>query len=267
ELRASEQRLRDYAEIASDWFWESGPDHRFSVFSGKSPDWGVSGKFIGSTRWGVAADREDEPEKGDAHLAALPPHQPFRGFKYRIARPDGTPLYVSVGGKPLFAADGKFMGYRGTASDVTAEVRAEQAEHALREAQAELAHVSRVMTMGELSASIAHELNQPIAAILSEAGAAMNWLARPSPDLPETREALEHIVKSTKRAARVIEQIRAHVKKAPVQKIELNINEVILEVTALTRAEIQRNHVTLRTELDDDLPPVQTDRIEFQQVM
>jgi PAS domain S-box-containing protein len=126
ELRASEQRLRDYAEIASDWFWESGPDHRFSSFSGKSPDWGVSGKFIGSTRWELAADREDEPEKWHAHLAALDAHQPFRGFKYRIARPDGSPLYVSVGGKPLFEADGRFLGYRGTAADVTAEVRAEQ---------------------------------------------------------------------------------------------------------------------------------------------
>src|SRR5262245_39259337 len=267
ELRASEEALRDYAEIASDWFWESGPDHRFCHFSGKSPDWGVSGKFIGSTRWELAADREDEPEKWHAHLAVLDAHQPFRGFKYRIARPDGSPLYVSVGGKPLFAADGKFLGYRGTASDVTAEVRAEQAEHALREAQAQLAHVSRVMTVGELSASIAHELNQPMAAIMSDATAAMNWLARPSPDLAEARDALEHIVKSTSRAGQVIERVRAHIKKAPVQKIELDINEVILEVTALIRAEIQRNHVTLRTELADDLPPVQTDRIEFQQIM
>src|SRR5262245_28015488 len=244
ELHASEQRLRDYAEIASDWFWERGPDHRFSRFSGKSPDWGVSGKFIGSTRWELAADREDEPEKWRAHFAALAAHQPFRGFKYRIARPDGSPLYVSVGGKPLFEADGKFLGYRGTAADVTAEVRAEQAEHALRDAQAQLAHVSRVMTVGELSASIAHELNQPMAAIMSDATAAMNWLARPNPDLSEAGEALEHIIKSASRAAQVIERIRAHIKKAPVEKIELNINEVILEVTALIRAEAQRNQVT-----------------------
>jgi PAS domain S-box-containing protein len=266
-LRTSEQRFRDYAEIASDWFWESGPDHRFSRFSGKPPDRGVSGKFIGSRRWELAADREDEPEKWRTHLAALDAHQPFRGFRYRIARPDGSALYLSVSGKPLFEVDGKFLGYRGTAADVAAEVRAEQAEQALREAQAELAHVTRVMSLSALSASIAHELNQPIGAVINDARAGLNWLDKPSPNLPEAKEALESIVKSANRGAEVIERIRALTKKAPVQKIELNINEVILEVTALTRVEIHRNHVTLRTQLANELPPVQADRIEFQQVM
>jgi PAS domain S-box-containing protein len=267
ELRASEQRFRDYAEIASDWFWETGPDHRFSRFSGKPPDWGVAGKFVGSSRWELAADREDEPEKWRAHLTALDAHQPFRGFRYRIARPNGSALYISVSGKPLFEADGKFQGYRGTASDVTAEVRAEQAERALREAQVELAHVTRVSTVGELSASIAHELTQPVGAVMNDARAGLRWLDKPIPNFPEAREALESIVKTANRAAEVIERIRALTKKAPVQKIELNINEVILEVIALTRAEMRRNHVTLCTQLAGDLPPVQTDRIEFQQVL
>jgi PAS domain S-box-containing protein len=267
ELRASEQRFRDYAEIVSDWFWESGPDHRFSRFSGKLPDWGVAGKFIGSSRWELATDREDEPEKWRAHLAALDAHEPFRGFKYRIARPNGSALYVSVSGKPLFEADGKFLGYRGTASDVTAEVRAEQAEQALREAQAELAHVTRVSTLGELSASIAHELSQPIGAVMNDATAGLRWLDRPIPNMPEAKEALENIVRTANRAAEILERIRALTKKAPVQKIELNTNEVILEVIALTRAEMHRNHVTLCTQLASDLPPVQTDRIGFQQVL
>jgi PAS domain S-box-containing protein len=267
ELRASEQRFRDYSEIVSDWFWETGPDHRFSRVSGKPPDWAISGKFIGSHRWELAADREDEPDKWRTHLAALDAHQPFRGFRYRIARPDGSSLYISVSGKPLFDADGKFLGYRGTAADVTAEVRAEQAERALRETQAELAHVARVMTMGELSASIAHELNQPIGAVINDARAGLHWLDKPNPNLPEARDALESIVKTANRAAEVIERIRALTKKAPVQKTDLNINEVILEVTALTRAELNRKRVTLHTQLADELPPVQTDRIEFQQVM
>ena len=267
ELRASEQRFRDYSEIASDWFWESGPDHRFSRISGKPPDWGISEKFIGSHRWELAADREDEPEKWRIHLAALEAHQPFREFKYRIARPDGSALYLSVSGKPLFAADGRFLGYCGTAADVTAAARAEQAEQALREAQAELAHVTRIMTLGELSASIAHELNQPIGAVINDARAGLHWLDKSSPNLSEAREVLESIVKTANRAAEVIERIRALTKKAPAQKIELDINEVILEVTALTRAEIHRNHVTLHTQLANELPPVQADRIEFQQVM
>ena len=267
ELRASEQRFRDFAETASDWLWESGPDHRFSRISGKPPDWGVSGKFIGSRRWELAADFEDEPEKWRAHLAVLDAHQPFRGFRFRIARPDGSALYTSVSGKPLFEANGKFLGYRGTASDVTAEVRAEQAERALRETQSELAHVTRVTTLGELSASIAHELNQPIGAVMNDAKAGLRWLDRPSPNLTEAREAFESIVKTANRAAEVIERIRALTKKAPVQKIETNINEVVLEVAALTRAEMSRNRVTLRTQFADDLPPVHTHRIELQQVL
>ena len=92
ELRVSEQRFRDYSEIVSDWFWETGPDHRFSRISGKPPDWGISDRFIGSYRWDLAADYEEEPEKWRAHLAVLNAHQPYRGFKYRIARPDGTAL-------------------------------------------------------------------------------------------------------------------------------------------------------------------------------
>jgi PAS domain S-box-containing protein len=267
ELRASEQRFRDYAEIGSDWFWESGPDHCFSRFSGQPPDRGVSGKFIGSRRWELAADREDEPDKWRAHIATLDAHHAFRDFRYRIARPDGSALYVSVSGKPLFEADGKFLGYRGTATDVTAEVRAEQAEQALREAQADLAHVTRVTTLGELSASIAHEVNQPLAAVATDASAGLRWLGAPRPNLPETKEALGRIIKSANRAAEVIGGIRALTRKAPAQRVELDVNEVILEVIALTRAEMNRNRVELRTHLADDLPAVQTDRIWLQQVI
>ncbi len=267
ELRASEQRFRDYAEIASDWFWESGPDHRFSHFSGKAPDWGGSGKFIGSRRWELAADYEDEPEKWRAHLVTLEAHQPFRGFRYRIARPDGSALYVSVSGKPVFDVNRKFLGYRGIATNVTTEVRAEQTEHALREAQADLAHVTRVTTLGELAASIAHEVNQPLAAILTNAGAGLRFLDAPVPDVPEVREALKSIMNDARRAGDVIARIRALTKKAPFQKQRLDVNEVIREVAALTRGEMDRNGVELRTQLANDLPPVQADRIELQQLL
>ncbi len=244
ELRASEQRFRDYAQIASDWFWETGPDHTFSHFSGKPPDWAISGRFIGARRWELAADREDEPEKWRAHLATLEAHQPFRDFRYRIARPDG-----------------------GVAANVTTEVRAEQTERALREAQADLARVTRVTTLGELAASIAHEVNQPLAAILSNAGAGLRLLDAPVPDIPEAREALKSIMNDAHRAGDVIARIRALTKKAPFQKEQLDVNEVIREVAALTRSEMQRNRVELRTELMTDLPPVQADRIELQQLL
>jgi PAS domain S-box-containing protein len=267
ELRASEQRFRDYAQIASDWFWETGPDHTFSHFSGKPPDWAISGRFIGARRWELAADREDEPEKWRAHLATLEAHQPFRDFRYRIARPDGSPLYVSVSGQPVFGVNGTFLGYRGVAANVTTEVRAEQTERALREAQADLARVTRVTTLGELAASIAHEVNQPLAAILSNAGAGLRLLDAPVPDIPEAREALKSIMNDARRAGDVIARIRALTEKAPFQKEQLDVNAVIREVAALTRSEMQRNRVELRTELMTDLPPVQADRIELQQLL
>jgi C4-dicarboxylate-specific signal transduction histidine kinase len=267
ELRASEQRFRDYSEIVSDWFWESGPDHRFSRISGKPPDWAISGRFIGSYRWDLAADCEDEPEKWRTHLAVLEAHQPFRGFKYRIARPDGSPLHMSASGKPSFDADGRFLGYRGTAADVTAEVRAEQAERALGEAQLALAHANRVETLGQFAASIAHEVSQPIAAAIVGAETAQRWLARQPPDLARAGVTIDRCLRDTRRAADIIGRIRAMVKKAPERKEDLKVNEAISEVIELARAEIFKHGVELRTTLAETLPIIQCDRVQLQQVV
>ena len=267
ELRASEQRFRDYSEIASDWFWETGPDHRFSRISGKPPDWAINQRFIGSYRWELAADYDEEPEKWRAHRLVLDAHQPFRSLRYRIARPDGSALYMSVSGKPLFDADGKFLGYCGTAADATTEVRAEEAERALREAQLALEHANRVETVGQFAASIAHEVNQPIAATLVNAQTAQRWLARRPPDLEEAGAAIDSCVKDTRRAADIIARIRALVKKTPERKEDLQINDTISEVIEFARSEITKNGVELRTTLADALPLVQGDRVQLQQVM
>jgi len=267
ELRASEQRFRDYSEIVSDWFWESGPDHRFSRISGKPPDWAIHDRFIGSYRWDLAADHEEEPEKWRAHIAVLDAHQPFRGLKYRIARPDGTALYMSVSGKPLFDSDGKFLGYRGTAADATAEVRAEQAERALHEAQVALAHANRVETVGQFAASIAHEVNQPIAAAIMNAGTAQRVLARQPPDLELAGEAIDGCLKDTQRAAEIIDRIRALVRKTPERKEDLKINETISDVIEFARGEISKNGVELRITLAEALPIIRGDRVQLQQVM
>jgi PAS domain S-box-containing protein len=264
-LRDSEQRFRDYAEIASDWLWETDAEHRFTLFSRSSS--GYAREFVGMRRWDLAVDREQEPEKWRAHIAAMEAHEPFRGFRYRGVRPDGSPIYVSVSGKPVFDIDGKFLGYRGIATDLTAEVRRAQAEQALREAQAELAHVARVTTLGELTASIAHEVNQPLGAIVTNAGASLRWLEARVPDVAEAREGLKAIINDANRAADVIGRIRALTKKAPFQKQQVDLNELIREVAALTRAEMDRNRVELRLQLDTDLPPIEADRIELQQLL
>ena len=142
-----------------------------------------------------------------------------------------------------------------------------QTEEELREAQVELAHVTRVMTMGELAASIAHEVNQPLAAIVTNANACLRWLAGESPNLDEARETARHIVRDGNRAGDVIGRIRTLVRKTATEKELLDMNQVIREVVALAEGEVRRNGVALRTELAGDLPLILGDRVELQQVV
>jgi signal transduction histidine kinase len=164
-LREAAARFRDYAETASDWLWEIGPDYKFTLLTenafGSDP-----ADRIGTACWDHALDLETEPEKWRLVFATLDSRKPFRDFVYCSVDGRGAPLYVKASGKPVFDANGEFCGYRGTGTDVTAVTRAERAEASLRKVQAELAHVGRVTTLGQLTASIAHEVNQPIAAIL-----------------------------------------------------------------------------------------------------
>ena len=141
------------------------------------------------------------------------------------------------------------------------------AEETLRRSQAELAHVARVMTMGELAASIAHEVNQPLSAIVNNGSAALRWLAADTPDLAEAREAVRDIVRDGKRAGEIIARIRALLRKTDTEKERLDINQTVQEVVALTRKETAVKGVTLRSELAAGLPPVWGDRVQLQQVI
>ena len=142
-----------------------------------------------------------------------------------------------------------------------------QAESDLREMQAELAHVSRVMTVGELTASIAHEINQPLAAIVMNGNAALRWLALDPPNLAKVRDSAELIIRDGDRASQIITRIRALLKKSPPAKTLLDVNEFVNEVLDLTESEMIRNSVRSRVEFADDLPRVPGDRIQLQQVL
>ena len=270
-LLEREQQFRDYLETASDWYWETDADHivtRMRNYEelralGRLP--GTS--RIGLARWDFAEDIKSQPEKWELHRLMLDAHEPFRDFIYPAVRFDGSLMYVKVSGKPRFDARGAFLGYRGTGNDVTAAVRADQAEAALRQVQAELVHVTRVTTLGELAASIAHEVNQPIAATLTNAEAALRFLRFDPPELDEVREALEWIVRDAARAGAVVQRVRNLVKKAPLPDDRVDINAVIQEVIELTRSEAMKNGVLMRTELADGLPLVRGDRVELQQVI
>ena len=151
-------------------------------------------------------------------------------------------------------------------------VRAEQAEHTLtsdrlRNAQSQLTHLDRVATIGLLAASIAHEIKQPISATVTNAQAALRWLDRQPPNLEEVRQALNRIVKDGNHAGEVIDRIRALIMKSPPRKDHLEINEAIREVVELTRGEVVKNGISVKTELVDGLPLVQGDRVQLQQVI
>jgi PAS domain S-box-containing protein len=266
-LRESEQRFRDYAETASDWFWETGPDHRFTSFSEHSNTGVVASGSIGKFRWDVASDLESEPEKWRQHRATLDAHLPFRHLEYPTVNREGAPMYVRISGTPFFDASGKFLGYRGVSTDVTAMIRAEQAEQALRKTQAELAHVARVTSLGELTASIAHEINQPLAAIAANADACLSWLGHTPPNLNAARRSVEWIVDDGNRVSEVIRHIRALAKKTDIEKAPLDVNVVITEVMALVARELASQDVVLRMALAPALPAIYGDRVQLQQVI
>ena len=143
----------------------------------------------------------------------------------------------------------------------------DQAQDALHKAQAELAHTSRLTTMGELTASIAHEVNQPLAGVVTNANASLRWLAGPSPDLNEAREALRRIVRDGNRASDVIARIRTLLKKGQTDRTRLDVNRVIGEMVELTRGEVLQRKVSLKTELSANLPLITADRVQLQQVL
>jgi PAS domain S-box-containing protein len=267
-LRESEQRFRDYAETASDWLWESGPDHRVTSISEHVNATGLVPSLLpGVTRWGIATDVESEPEKWQLHREMLDAHRPFRDFVYSTVNESGSQVFVRSSGKPLFDAKGRFLGYRGTATDITATIRAEHAEQALRKAQAELAHVTRVTMLGELTATIAHEVNQPLAAAVSNAEASLRWLDPEKPNLAAARRSVEWVIEDSCRASEVIRRVRALAKKTDMEKMPLEINQVVKEAIRLVQRELVRHRVSLRTELAPALPGILGDRIQLQQVI
>jgi signal transduction histidine kinase len=188
--------------------------------------------------------------------------QEMRGldFEHRLLIPDGKIKNVHIVGHPVPGAGGLVAEFVGTVMDVTERRRAEEGRQALT-------HANRVTSMGQLTASIAHEINQPIAAVVTNAQAALRWFDMQPPDQSEVRQALNRIVADGRRAGDVIGRVRALIAKAPVRKEELEVNDTILNVIGVTRIEIERKGISLQTLLAPDLPPIQADRVELQQVM
>jgi PAS domain S-box-containing protein len=183
---------------------------------------------------------------------------------YRTIHPEGTIRHIHSLSHPVSNKSGAVIEYVGTVIDTTDR---KLAEEAARRAQAELAHAARALTLGEMTTSIAHEVNQPLGAIVANGQACLRLLARDARDLEEVREAVGCMISDAMRASEVIKRIRALLKKNAPEKAPLDINETIQEVIALAAGGLGKNQVLLRTELEADLPPVLGDRIELQQVL
>ena len=185
---------------------------------------------------------------------------------YRIVLPDGTLKYLHVVARPVFNSSGEVVGNIGTTHDVTERKRAEEDRERLRQAEADLAYMSRVTTMGELTVSLAHEIKQPMAAAVTNANTCLRWLTRDHPDVKEAREAASRIVKDVTRAADIINRIRLLFKKGEAQRELVDVNEVVREMIVLLRNEATRYSIPIRAELAEDLPKVMADRVQLQQV-
>ena len=184
-------------------------------------------------------------------------------YEYRLLMPDGSIKHVHVAAHAV-GDQADQLEFIGAVMDVTEARRVEEQMH---QARADLAHVARVTTLGELTAAIAHEINQPLTTLVTQGRACLRWLAHEPPNLGEGRSSVEAMIDSGIRAAEVISRLRAMMKKSAPHRDLLNINDAILAVIALVGPEAQRNRVLLRTELSNDLPLVLGDRIQLQQVI
>jgi PAS domain S-box-containing protein len=190
-----------------------------------------------------------------------------RTYEKEIFKKDGTRVPVLVGGAIFDATRTEGVAF---VLDLTDRKRVEElareSERRYHETQLQLAHANRVATLGHLSASIAHELNQPLSGVVVSADTALLWLTSERPNIAEAQKALARVVRDGKRASEVFGRIRTLIKKAPPHKDSLNINEVILEIVSLTQGEAAKHGVLVQTQLRDNLPVIQGDRVQLQQV-
>ena len=222
----------------------------------------------GRIRWTEIAPPSEWSDADARAIAELRATGTAKSFEKEFIRKDGTRVPVMLGGATFGERKDQGVGF---VLDLTARKQAEEdlrrSERRYHEAEMELAHANRAATLGQLSASIAHEVSQPIAAVINNACAAVNWAGEEMPDLEQIRHALDRIIRNGHRANDVIDRIRALLKKAPLQKERMDINEAILEVIALSHGEINKNGISVRTQLAKGLSPIEGDRVQLQQVI
>jgi PAS domain S-box-containing protein len=268
-LRREEKRLRDVMEGI--------PTMAFSVHPNGSPDL-VNPRWLDYTGLSISAATDGRGWEAAIHPADVETHRE----RWQTALASGGPLEVearhrSAEGEyrwfleqavPLRDKQGKIVKWYGALTDIEERKRAEDERERLQRLEAQLAHTNRLSMLGELTASLAHEINQPIAAAITSASACLRWLNREQPDLERAREAIIRIKDDGKRAADIIAGLKAFYRKdGSPQRVLLDVNEVVREMLVLLHREAERHSVVMRTELARDLPAVRADRVQLQQVL
>jgi PAS domain S-box-containing protein len=263
-LRESEARFRLMADGAPVMIWMADVGRKCDYFN--KPWLDFTGRRIEQETgdgWVEGIHREDLDRCLSTYATAFDARKPFE-MEYRLRRGDGQYRWIADFGIPRLAPDGSFTGYIGSCVDVTDR---KLNELQLQEQRAELTHLSRVAVVGELTGALAHELNQPLTAILSNAQAAQRFLAKDPASLSEVHEILKDIVVEDRRAGEVIRRLRALLKKGETQLLPLDLNEVAGEVIELAHADCVSRGVAIECELEAKLPAVRGDRVQLQQVL
>jgi PAS domain S-box-containing protein len=270
KLRRSEAYLAEAQRLSHTGSWASRPaTGEIMYFSEECYRLVGLDPQVGQLRYETFFQRvhpDDQPRLSEAVEASGRKNADFE-LDYRIIHPGGEVRDIHVLGHPVLHPSGGPVEYVGTVMDVTERKRAEEERERLRQAHADLARVNRVTTMGELTASLAHEVNQPIAASVTDANTCLRWLTRDQPDLDEARAAAMRVVKDGTRAAEIVSRIRLLFQKGSLERELVDVNEVIREMMVLLSHETSRYSVAVRIELAADLPPVMGDRVQLQQVM
>jgi len=266
-LRESEARFQAMADTAPVLIWMTGTDSLCSYFN--KPWLDFTGRTMEQevgTGWTEGVHPDDLQGCFDCFLPAFHARKPFR-MEYRLRRADGEYRWLMESGIPRYAGAGEFVGYIGSNIDITDLKRAEVERQRLHQLEADLAHLNRVSMMGELAASLAHEIKQPIAAALMDAKTCVRWLRRDTPDVAEGCEAASRMINDATRAAEVIDRVRSLYRRDTSDRELLDVNEIIREMITLLHDKADRNSISIRTELDSELPPITADRVQLQQVL
>jgi len=263
-LRRSEHELRDVIEAMPTMVWIGGTDgsnefgnRRWQEYTGLSHE-----RTVGAG-WQNAVHPTDLKRHLEKWRTSLASGEPFENeVRYRRGT-DGQYRWFLSRAVPLRDEQGKILKWYGISTDIDDRKRAEQEREQLR---ADLAHLNRVSTLGELAAAVSHELKQPITAAMTDAQTCIRWLKRDQPDVDEALEATMRIVKDGSRATEIIDRLRSLYKKSPPQREVVDVNEVVREMLALLRGEANRYSIVTRSELASDLPKITADRVQLQQV-